>query len=337
MNYYTTVCIITKANRSIMTSSAFLSYAKVDTSTAEQLQRWLNKREVNVWRDQDSILAGERWPRKIGEGIVRNNVFLMLWSLSASTSNYVDFEWNTAIALQKTIIPILLDNTPLPPALAAFQAVTFPLSPNSRLYILHQSSQPSSTGTQQESVIEKLKAMPNEPDEAAETAKNIYQQEGWAVQGPVYQIVGNNNTVTNAPSSNSLPSKKWYERWQAYVAILIGLLSVPGTLLDIPKKVRDGFENDTNKTLSVKGSIITMDNSPVAGAQVKLNLLPDATTTTSNGGFIFDNVPGEVGEKVRVYVKANGYKPIDKYYTLPGPIQIKLEPLVKNKDSSVST
>ncbi len=80
-----------------------------------------------------------------------------------------------------------------------------------------------------------------------------------------------------------------------------------------------------------------MDNKPIAGANVRLDLLPDTTfTTTSNGGFIFNNVPGQVGEKVRVYVLADGYKPADKYYPLPGPIPIKMEPLPKKENTSFS-
>jgi len=35
----------------------------------------------------------------------------------------VEFEWNSAIALRKTILPCLLDDAPLPPALSAINAI----------------------------------------------------------------------------------------------------------------------------------------------------------------------------------------------------------------------
>jgi eukaryotic-like serine/threonine-protein kinase len=57
------------------------------------------------------------WPSTIGQAIVGRDALLLLWSKDAAASATVQFEWNTALALKKPIIPCLLDDTPLAPAL----------------------------------------------------------------------------------------------------------------------------------------------------------------------------------------------------------------------------
>ncbi|MGD1891961.1 MAG: TIR domain-containing protein [Cyclobacteriaceae bacterium] len=319
----------------------FLSYCRDNIAEAQQIQQQLQSQGITVWRDQESIYGGQQWPKIIGESIAVRKLFVLLWSEAAANSHFVEFEWNTALALKKIIIPILLDDTPLPSALSSFQALKFPLTEESLSLILSSKALSLSNSDKQESVIRELKSIPKEPEKAIESAKAIYQQDKWVVHGDVIQNFGNNNTDTNKASvSNSSVSKsdkKWYERWQSVVALLVGIISIPSLLLDLPKKIREEFANEGNKNLTVKGLVSTMDNKPIAGANVRLDLLPDTTfTTTSNGGFIFNNVPGQVGEKVRVYVLADGYKPADKYYPLPGPIPIKMEPLPKKENTSFS-
>ncbi len=321
----------------------FLSYSQDNTTEAIQIQQQLQSQNISVWRDQDSIYGGQQWPKVIGESIAACKLFILLWSEAASQSHFVEFEWNTALALKKVIIPILLDDTPLPSALSSFQALKFPLTEKSLSFISSDKAQPLSNIDEQESVIKELESVPEEPEKATEAAKAIYQQDKWVVHGNVFQNFGNNNTNTNrvstSDSSVSKSDKKWYERWQSVVAILVGIISVPSLLLDLPKKIREEFADEENKnlTVTVKGIVETVDNIPIAGASVRLDILPDTTfTTTGNGGFIFNNVPGKVGEKVRVYVSANGYKSVDKYYPLPGPIPIKMELLTKKENTSAS-
>jgi hypothetical protein len=103
----------------------FISYSHEDGSTAEKLEEKLCARGISIWRDRESIYAGEHWPRAIGEGIAAQRIFLLLWSEQSALSHFVEFEWNTALALKKTIVPLLLDDTELPAALRAINGIFF--------------------------------------------------------------------------------------------------------------------------------------------------------------------------------------------------------------------
>jgi hypothetical protein len=100
-----------------------ISYARHDLSAVQQLERTLQAHDLIVWRDQESIYGGQQWPKAIGEAIAAHDYVLLVWSKSAAQSHFVEFEWNSAIALRKIILPCLLDDTPLPPALRAINAI----------------------------------------------------------------------------------------------------------------------------------------------------------------------------------------------------------------------
>src|SRR5262245_12311981 len=96
----------------------FLSYSRGDLDAVLVLEQRIGQR-VSVWRDQEKIYGGDRWPKVLGEAIDANDVVLLVWSQHSAASHYVEFEWCTALALRKPIIPWLLDETPLPPSLRA--------------------------------------------------------------------------------------------------------------------------------------------------------------------------------------------------------------------------
>ena len=43
--------------------SVFVSYARDDLDVVQQLAQGLMERGVSVWRDQDSLYAGQKWPK----------------------------------------------------------------------------------------------------------------------------------------------------------------------------------------------------------------------------------------------------------------------------------
>lgn len=102
--------------------SVFLSYSRADLPLIEQLAARLraSSPEILIWRDQEKIYGGQQWPKVLGEAIADQDVFLLAWSKNSAASHFVEFEWCTAIALKKTIVPCLLDETPLAVSLRAF-------------------------------------------------------------------------------------------------------------------------------------------------------------------------------------------------------------------------
>lgn len=112
--------------------TVFLSYSRADLPLIEQLEaRLLDRPEIAIWRDQDKIYGGQKWPKILGEAIADHDVFLLAWSKNAAAFHFVDLEWTTALGLKKTIIPCLLDSTPLPPLLRATHALPISDPPRS--------------------------------------------------------------------------------------------------------------------------------------------------------------------------------------------------------------
>ena len=107
-----------------MPNSVFLSYSRTNLVTAEELEGQLTMLGLNVWRDQEQLRTGARWPKALGEAIAARDAFLLLWSADSAKSDFVELEWTTALALKKPILPVLIDQTPLPPSLAAYNAAS---------------------------------------------------------------------------------------------------------------------------------------------------------------------------------------------------------------------
>lgn len=206
----------------------FLSYTRNDLKDAQTLQHLLEQDGIEVWRDQKSIYAGEKWPKAIGEGIARQRLFILLWSKQAASSHFVEFEWNTAVALEKTIIPVLIDDTPLPPLLRSINAIRFNEPTETKNRILQQlQAAPLPPSAQQEQVLEKLDTIQNQPpEEVNKIARSIYHQEGWTVQGNVYHITGGTVTIGSTNDSGTSSEKKWYQRWETWFTIVAVVVAI---------------------------------------------------------------------------------------------------------------
>jgi hypothetical protein len=303
-------------------SGIFISYAREDGDTAEKLEEVFRGHGIQVWRDQESIYAGEHWPEAIGRGIAGQRIFLLLWSKNSAVSHFVGFEWNTALALQKTVVPVFLDNAPLPAALSAKNGVLLEDFDQAVKKILDlMDISPPSDHRQNLQVMDHLSKIEEKNVETVlERVKTIYHQQGWQVHGNVYQV-----------SRGDIININWWGKWQAKVIFFAVLLTLFTLIFDIPGKAKKFYQEifgEPIATLTLKGSVLDSEGLPVGGAKVVLDLLPgEPTTTTSDGGFIFKKVPGKVGDRVRVSVYYKGSMRRNEYVTLPGPIRVILENL----------
>lgn len=124
--------------------SAFLSYAHTDSEWAREVETTLRALGLHTQLAGEAEAAARESPRAIGEAISSHDLLVLLWSEHASKSSLVEFAWNTAIALRKTIIPCLLDETPLEPSLADVPGVALQDLSHSVPKIL---SSPAESGT----------------------------------------------------------------------------------------------------------------------------------------------------------------------------------------------
>ncbi|MEZ5534563.1 MAG: toll/interleukin-1 receptor domain-containing protein [Thiolinea sp.] len=88
--------------------SAFISYSTQNEAAVIPYEKRLIELGVNVWRDKSNLRQGQLSPMRLGEAIAEQEAVLLFWSANAAASHFVTLEWNTALALQKSIIPVLL-------------------------------------------------------------------------------------------------------------------------------------------------------------------------------------------------------------------------------------
>ncbi|UCF38806.1 MAG: TIR domain-containing protein, partial [Acidobacteriota bacterium] len=152
--------------------AVFISYSREDLEAALQLEKALKDAGLTVWRDQESLYAGQQWPKALGEAISSNDYILLLWSKSSADSHFVEFEWTTAIALRKTIVPCMVDNTPLVPALISFNGIPFkdPETTIERILQTIKLTKPTAAADKKRdsSVLKKLQeVIPDDPEKMA--------------------------------------------------------------------------------------------------------------------------------------------------------------------------
>lgn len=166
----------------------FLSYAHEDLKISQKIEQTLRKKEIPVWRDQQSLYGGQQWPKAIGEAISSSDFFILVWSRHSAFSHFEKFEWNTAVALEKTIIPCLLDDTPLPNSLRAINGIYLKDFENDFLKIFNtlQATVQEKDAERSSEVIKKLAAIQDlEPAQVVNTAKSIFSNEGWSERGNI--------------------------------------------------------------------------------------------------------------------------------------------------------
>jgi hypothetical protein len=106
------------------TSKAFFaSYSHKDVDTVKPLVSLLRITGAEVFRDQDSILPGKKWGLVLTESLQHADAVIVFWSRSAAASQEVQREYETAIRLQKDIIPVILDHSSLNETLQQYQHI----------------------------------------------------------------------------------------------------------------------------------------------------------------------------------------------------------------------
>jgi len=129
--------------------TVFVSYSRKDGNQVEQAVELLEAGGTDVFRDIDDIQYGDRWEDVIRTQLAEAERVLVFWSLNAQLSEWVKREWMIAISMNKRVVPILLDTTPLPVELGQFHALShFMLLPNPKITSSASNSPNASPQTQ---------------------------------------------------------------------------------------------------------------------------------------------------------------------------------------------
>ncbi len=103
----------------------FASYSHDDASLVGPVVALLRASRALVFLDRDRIPPGTKWRDEIHRALGDAHQVVVFWCEHSRSSPEVADEWQKAIALSKEVLPLLLDETPLPPGLADYQWIDF--------------------------------------------------------------------------------------------------------------------------------------------------------------------------------------------------------------------
>jgi len=106
----------------------FISHNSADKPVARTLATLFLAEKLDVWLDEWRILPGDSIVHSINVGLEQASGLVVLWSSNAATSGWVDRELSGAVMRSTKdrtfrIIPVLLDDTPLPPLISSLAYV----------------------------------------------------------------------------------------------------------------------------------------------------------------------------------------------------------------------
>lgn len=308
--------------------TVFLSYAHADLPLIEQLEARLqaSSPEIAIWRDQEKIYGGQKWPKVLGEAIADQDVFLLTWSKNSKASHFVEFEWCTAIALKKTIVPCLLDETPLALSLRTFHGHRLNDATGLITSLL---AAPLGHTERRESVIRKLSDITvTEETAVLAQAKTVFAQQHWTVQGNVYQASGDIH-IHHEPSTTSAPEKAvpFAEKWRTRVVIIGGILTAILAALQIQERIVPPQSPERPSSISSKGqpaqvvgqpvagTVFDEDNARLPGVLVKLPEFNKSVVSDQNGRYRFV-VNAHRGQQIELLAEKNDYESMERFVSL---------------------
>jgi hypothetical protein len=105
-------------------ASLFVSYSHKDDGIVRPLVGLNEDLQRAAWVDYLHTPPGTDWGETHRNAIKKSYRLILLWSKNALESMPVEREWRWALECGTNIVPVLLDNTPLPQELAAIHAVS---------------------------------------------------------------------------------------------------------------------------------------------------------------------------------------------------------------------
>ena len=318
--------------------SVFISYSSQQLAVAQQLEAELKAKSIKVWRDKTNLHAGEQWrPKALGDAIADANALVLLWSSEASQSDFVELEWNIAVAMKKSVMPYLIDDTPLPPTLKPSHRYQGHDISQAAVAISTSMGQVPSVPTPQaqKTLLAKLESIPSAAEKTVlQEIKTFIHQPNWTVQN-VYQVQGDLHVNQE---EGLKPSKPPVERVGAWVALVVGLLTIVGWVIDLPEKLGWRTDHQSHEEAQSKkendypfeGQVLDLQGQGLNGVSISLTVpgqKPQTFETKKSGMFKFD-VLTEAGKGATLQAQKTGFKPKRRNVTIPDQRYVlKMEPI----------
>ena len=100
-----------------MTPQIFVSYARSDQEQVFPIVEKLREKGLNIWIDQEGIHGAKLWSQEIVHAIEGCKVFILFASSTAFQSENVTKELALASEARKQILPVFLEDAPIPAAM----------------------------------------------------------------------------------------------------------------------------------------------------------------------------------------------------------------------------
>jgi 3',5'-cyclic AMP phosphodiesterase CpdA len=100
--------------------TVFVSYAREDRDFVDCLAAGLRRRRVKVWFDE-RLKGGQAWLRQLATAIENTDAFVLVMSPPSISSSNVEWELDTAQALNKKIFPLMYQACEVPSTILALQ------------------------------------------------------------------------------------------------------------------------------------------------------------------------------------------------------------------------
>ncbi len=108
----------------MMPESVFISYSRRDGDIVLALVKAQEDLRAAAFIDVENTPAGTHWGNYHAEIIQFADRFVLCWSRNAIHSEHVEREWKQALNKETKIIPVLLDDAPLPVELSHLHALS---------------------------------------------------------------------------------------------------------------------------------------------------------------------------------------------------------------------
>ncbi len=142
-----------KANR------VFISYSSIDRVRTNGLGLLLEAMGHQVFHDHRTIKPGMRWEAALQEGLDQSDSLMLFWTKHAAKSEWVrkEYEYYAATFPDRTLVPVLGDETPLPELLKTRQHADFAPLVNEVLEMKRRMKKEGAGATQiQQAVMNRL-------------------------------------------------------------------------------------------------------------------------------------------------------------------------------------
>ena len=99
----------------------FVSYSHADRAIVTPIVDLFRSAGSRPFRDEQNIKPGTRWKTVVSAAIEDCRLMWVFWCRHSQVSREVRKEYMHAVALEKEVVPVLMDSTPLPKPLSEFQ------------------------------------------------------------------------------------------------------------------------------------------------------------------------------------------------------------------------